>query len=200
MTKIKLCGLSRPCDIHTANELLPEYIGFVFWGKSKRYISPDQAEELKKTLSPSIKAVGVFVNESPEKIAELISRGIIDMAQLHGGEDNDYIKRLRQLTDAEIIKAFRVRTQADIEEAEKCAADHILLDSGMGSGNTFEWEFLRGIERPYFLAGGLDQRNAAEAVKTLHPFALDVSSGIETDGKKDAAKMTAFVKAVRNRS
>ena len=122
------------------------------------------------------------------------------MAQLHGGEDNDYIKRLRQLTDAEIIKAFRVRTQADIEEAEKCAADHILLDSGMGSGNTFEWEFLRGIERPYFLAGGLDQRNAAETVKTLHPFALDVSSGIETDGKKDAAKMTAFVKAVRNRS
>ncbi len=197
MTRIKFCGLTRPCDIENANERMPEYIGFVFWPKSRRNVSPEQAAELKKHLSPGIKSVGVFVNESPEKIAALISAGTIDIAQLHGDEDNEYIQTLRRLTDAEIIKAFRIRSHADIAAAEKSAADHILLDSGMGTGSTFEWELLRGIQRPYFLAGGLDAVNVQEAVNFLRPFAVDVSSGIETDGHKDPAKMAAFVKAVR---
>lgn len=197
MTKIKLCGLSRPCDIEAANELKPEYIGFVFAPKSRRYVTPQTAAELKQRILPQIQAVGVFVNERPEKIVELLRNGIIDVAQLHGDEDEGYINRLRQLSDKPIIKAFRVKTASDITDAEQCSSDYILLDSGAGTGTVFDWELLQNIRRPYFLAGGLTPDNAADAVKQLHPFVVDVSSGIETGGTKDKEKMAAFVAAVR---
>lgn len=197
MTKIKLCGLSRPFDIETANKLNPEYIGFVFAPKSRRYVTPEKAAELKLSLSPDIKAVGVFVNESPEKVARLLNDGVIDMAQLHGGEDEEYIKRLRQVTDKDIIKAFRVKTEEDISQAEKSSAEYILLDSGAGTGTVFDWKLLQNIKRPYFLAGGLSPENVDIAVKQLKPFAVDVSSGIETEGVKDYVKMAAFVAAAR---
>lgn len=197
MTKIKLCGLSRPCDIQTANELMPEYIGFVFAPKSKRYIDPQQAAQLKELLSPDIRAVGVFVDEAPEKVAALLNDGVIDIAQLHGGEDEAYIQRLRQCTDKPIIKAFQIKTRLDLDEAEVCTADHILLDSGAGTGNVFDWSVLRDVKRPYFLAGGLSPDNVGDAVRLLHPYAVDVSSGIETDGRKDEEKAAAFIAAVR---
>lgn len=197
MTKIKLCGLSRPCDIEAANRLRPEYIGFVFAPKSKRYVTSEKAAELRQLLAPEIKAVGVFVNETPEGVASLLHNGVIDMAQLHGDESEEYIRQLRTLTDRPIIKAFRVDTAKDIAEAEHSTADHILLDSGAGTGTMFDWKLIWNIQRPYFLAGGLFPDNVGQAVKTLHPFAVDVSSGIETDGLKDKNKMAAFVAAVR---
>lgn len=198
MTKIKLCGLSRPGDIETANELLPEYIGFVFAPKSRRFVSPEQAAELKKHLHPSIQAVGVFVNESPETVADLLLQGIINIAQLHGDEDEDYIRHLRTLTGQPIIKAFRIETKHDAVAAEQSAADFILLDSGSGgTGSTFDWKLLSELKRPYFLAGGLSPDNISQALATLHPYAVDVSSGIETDGKKDKSKMRTFVQVVR---
>lgn len=197
MSKIKLCGLSRKCDIEWANALKPEYIGFVFWSKSKRNVPPEKAKELKDLLSPDIKAVGVFVDEPIENVAELLNDNIIDIAQLHGGEDEEYIKKLRVLSDKPIIKAFLLKSENDAERAEKSTADYILVDSGTGTGKSFDWELLKNISRPYFLAGGLCCENISQAITALDPYAVDVSSGIETNGCKDKNKMAAFVAAVR---
>lgn len=197
MTQVKFCGLRRPEDISCANSLKPDYIGFVFAPKSKRYVEPQKAAELKKALDPEIKAVGVFVNEDISLIVSLLKEGIIDMAQLHGSEDEAYIRQLKEKTSAPIIKAFKIRAKEDAQKAESSPADLILLDSGEGSGKTFNWEFLKGVKRDYFLAGGLDADNVSEAVRLLDPFAVDVSSGIETGGFKDRAKMEKFMAAVR---
>ena len=197
MTRIKLCGLTRPCDIEAANRLKPDYIGFVFAKKSRRYVSPEQAEALKKQLSPEIRAVGVFVNEDPETVAGLLNRGIIDLAQLHGSEDEAYLTRLRELTDRPLLQAFRVAGEEDLHRAESSSADGIRLDAGAGDGAVFDWKLLKGWSRPYFLAGGLEPGNVREAIRILQPWGVDVSSGIETDGKKDPEKMAAFVTAVR---
>ena len=198
MTKIKFCGLTRPDDMVAANELMPDYIGFIFAAKSRRYISPDQAAALRRLLHPDIRAVGVFVQESPERVAEFLNRDVIDIAQLHGGEDETYIRILRTLTGKPIVKAFQIDSALDIKKAEICSADYVLLDCGAGgTGTSFDWNLAKLMHRPYFLAGGLHAENAAEAVQTLKPFAVDVSSGIETDGVKDREKMRIFVQEVR---
>lgn len=197
MTKIKFCGLFRRCDIEMANRLQPDYIGFVFAPNSKRYVTPEKAEELRQLLAPGIKAAGVFVNEMPETVAGLLNNRIIDIAQLHGSEDETYIKRLRQLTGQPIIQAFRIETTGDVLHAEQSMADYILLDSGAGTGTAFDWKIAEEIKRPYFLAGGLSPDNVKQAVSILHPYAVDVSSGIETNGVKDKTKMAAFAAAVR---
>ena len=199
MTKIKLCGLRREADIEAANELRPDYIGFVFAGKSRRAVDRETAVRRKALLSREIQAVGVFVNAQPETVAFLLEEEVIDLAQLHGQEDEEYISRLRELTDKPLIQAFRIRNAEDARRAEKSTAEYILLDAGAGDGKTFEWELAESVERPYFLAGGLTPENAGEAAERLHPFALDVSSGIETDGWKDPAKMRAFVNHVRRK-
>ena len=188
MTKVKLCGLSRESDIAAVNKLKPDLVGFVFAKKSKRYVSPEQAEHLKSLLAPGILAAGVFVNEPVEAVAELLDRGVIDVAQLHGSEDDDYIARLRALTGKPIFRAFKVKSEADLPAIESCAA---------GTGKTFDWSLVRSVQRPYFLAGGLDPDNIADAIAALHPYGVDVSSGIETDGVKDESKMAAFVAAAR---
>ena len=196
--KIKLCGLTRPCDIEAVNELQPDYIGFVFAKKSRRYVSPEKAEELKAMLAPGIQAVGVFVNEEPEQIAALLEAGTIDVAQLHGQESETEIRRLRELTDHPLIQAFRIDTEQDVERANASTADYVLLDSGAGgTGTVFDWDLLQAIRRPYFLAGGLDTENLGTVKAKLNPYGVDVSSGIETGGDKDKEKMTAFVAAAR---
>lgn len=196
--KIKLCGLTRPCDIEAVNELQPDYIGFVFAKKSRRYVSPEKAEELKAMLAPGIQAVGVFVNEEPERIVSLLEAGTIDVAQLHGQEGEREIRRLRELTDHLLIQAFRIDTEQDVERANASTADYVLLDSGAGgTGTVFDWDLLQAIRRPYFLAGGLDTENLGTVKAKLNPYGIDVSSGIETDGYKDKEKMTAFVAAAR---
>ncbi|MBQ9064875.1 MAG: phosphoribosylanthranilate isomerase [Blautia sp.] len=225
MTKIKLCGLTRLTDIEVSNRLRPEYVGFVFAQKSRRYITPEKAAELKKALDPAIQAVGVFVDEDPDVIAQLLDKGVIDLAQLHGNETEKDIMKLKG-RGMPVIRAFQLKKAASAKSVasdstcgaqggqEECqdyfytgavltvarnsCADHVLLDSGAGCGKAFDWSMLENFGRPYFLAGGLDPENVTEAVRMLHPYAVDVSSGIETDGMKDHAKMEAFVRAVRN--
>lgn len=197
MTKIKLCGLSRLYDIAAVNVLLPEYVGFVFVEKSKRYVSPERAAELKSLLHPVVQVVGVFANAAPETVAALLCRGTIDIAQLHGDEDEDYIRRLRMLSTGPIIQAFKIRSEEDVRLVEQSSADFVLLDSGAGTGAVFDWNLLKNIHRPYFLAGGLGIDNVENAIGALHPYAVDASSGVETDGFKDRMKMAEFVSAVR---
>lgn len=197
MTEIKLCGLRRPLDIVAANGLKPEYIGFVFARKSKRYVGPEKAMELKQLLLPDIKAVGVFVNEELSVVADLLNKGVIDVAQLHGSESEEYVAELKKATGKPVIRAFKVATADDVATAVTSSADYILLDAGAGDGVTFDWSIVKDVKRPFFLAGGLNPGNVADAVAAVHPYAVDVSSGIETDGFKDIDKMTAFVKAVR---
>ena len=199
MTGIKFCGLRREEDILTANELRPDYIGFVFAEKSRRAVTRETAARLRALLREDIPAVGVFVDAQPETVAFLLEEGIINLAQLHGREDAEYIARLRDLSVKPVIQAFRIRSSGDVKRAEKSSADYVLLDAGAGDGKTFEWELAESVARPCFLAGGLTPENAEEAVERLHPFALDVSSGIETDGVKDPEKMRAFMRAVRRR-
>ena len=192
MTKIKFCGLKRIEDIKYANDLKPDFIGFVFAPKSKRFVDADTARELKNLLDTKIKAVGVFVDEDINVVTKLLKDGIIDIAQLHGSEDEEYIKSLRAICDKPIVKAFTIVSKDDIKKANVSTADYILLDSGKGSGETFDWDLIKEVNRPYFLAGGLTLDNVENAVKTLHPFVVDVSSGIETDGFKDFDKMCRF--------
>jgi phosphoribosylanthranilate isomerase len=197
MTLIKMCGLRRPEDIEAANELRPDYIGFVFFPGSRRYLPPEEAKKLRQRLAPGIRAVGVFVDEEPEAAARLLEDGTIDIAQLHGHEDEAYLERLRKLTGKPLIRAFRIRSAEDVRRAAASSAELILLDAGAGDGKTFDWSLLREADRPYFLAGGLDPENVGRAVRELKPYAVDVSTGIETDGRKDPEKMRAFVNAVR---
>ena len=197
MTKIKMCGLSRIEDIEAANAIKPDYIGFVFAEISKRRVSALEASKLKSKLAPDIKAVGVFLDDKLDFVASMLNLGIVDVVQLHGSEDEEYIERVRQITNKPIIKAFIIRSKEDVERAERSTADYILLDGGKGEGKAFDWSLLKDIKRPYFLAGGLNPDNVSDAVKALKPYAVDVSTGIETDGVKDREKMTAFADAVR---
>ena len=196
MTKIKLCGIKSEDDIKVINEVLPDYIGFVFAEKSKRYISFDTAKVLKSRLDNSVKAVGVFVNEDIENIAYLVKNKIIDIVQLHGNEDESYINILKTKINVPIIHAYQIKSKADIKSA-KNDTDFILLDAGAGCGETFDEALLEDFDNEYFLAGGLSIDNIKEKIIKLHPFGVDVSSGIETEGKKDAAKIRKFVSLVR---
>lgn len=201
MARIKLCGMMRKEDIEVVNELLPEYVGFIFWEKSHRNLSFEEAQRLRAILNSSIDAVGVFVDADPNFIAELCKENVIDMVQLHGSEDEYYIRTLKKIIPlgTKIIKAFKVTCEEDVKKAEECIADYLLFDPGKGSGNTFNWELIKNVERPYFLAGGLNTENVGAGIEYLHPYAVDVSSGIETDRCKDKAKMIEFVNAVREK-
>ncbi len=196
MTNIKICGLRRIEDINYVNELLPEYVGFVFAKKSKRYVTPEQAAELSAALDSRICPVGVFVDETIENITALVEKGVIRIAQLHGSESDDFAAKLKN-NGIDVIKAFRIQSAEDMDKAVSSSADMILLDSGMGSGVTFDHSLIRNVSRPYFIAGGLTPENVGEAVKLLQPYAVDASSCLENDGFKDFDKMQAFVKAVR---
>ena len=197
MTKIKFCGLTRPCDIEAANEIKPDYIGFVFAPKSKRRVSYKQAVDLKNLLDKDIKAVGVFLNEDIDQVISLLNLGIIDAAQLHGDESVEYITRIQKETGKPVIKAFQIHSEQDVTCAEKTIADYIILDAGTGEGKTFDWALVENFKKPYFLAGGLNPGNVTDAMRKLNPYALDVSTGIETDGLKDKKKMAEFAEAVR---
>lgn len=196
--KIKICGLTRPEDIACVNRLLPDYIGFVFWPRSKRLVTRQQAAQLKAMLSPEIPAVGVFVNAPVEEVAELLREGIVDMAQLHGEESEEDIRYLQAATGRPVIKAVKVHSRQEVEAWLDSAADYLLFDSGMGSGQTFDWSLLEGINRPYFLAGGLGPENLEQVLAQDGPYGVDLSSSLETDGRKDPEKMRRVMELVRN--
>lgn len=197
-TKIKLCGMMNPPDVITAMELGVDYVGFILSEGFRRTIPLGTFCELESYLAGSaVKKVGVFVNEPIKGIMEYYEESL-DVIQLHGQEDALYIKTLRQHTKKPIIKAFKITSAEDVQMANKSTADYVLLDSGTGTGKTFDHSLIEGINRPYFLAGGLTAQNVKEAIRKLHPYAVDASSCLETDGRKDKNKMTEFVNAIRS--
>ena len=221
-TRIKICGMRRIEDIEAANACRPDYIGFILSPGFRRSVTPEEAEQLARRLAPGILKVGVFVNESVEKVVE--AAGFLDLIQLHGSEDNAYIRDLRGrmatsdprgLLEATndprgrmtkpVIQAFRIRSADDLKRAMESEADYLLLDNGTGTGEAFDWSLIRDAEalkrgaaaKPWILAGGLGPDNVAEAVRRFRPYAVDLSSGAETDGWKDPEKMVRCVQAVR---
>ena len=213
MQKIKLCGMMKPCDIEYANRVKPDFVGFIF-ANTRRKISAAQAKQFREALDAEIPAVGVFVNEDISVITSLVQNGCIDLIQLHGEEDADYIRRLREVCDVPVIKAVKVQTVEQIRQAAALPVDYLLLDTyrkGVlgGTGEAFDWELLREAKaaagdtaegelfgKPYFLAGGLHAGNL-RAAAALGSYGLDVSSGIETDGSKDFTKMVEVMELVR---
>lgn len=214
MQKIKLCGMMKPCDIEYANRIKPDFVGFIF-ANTRRKISAAQAKQFREALDAEIPAVGVFVNEDIPVITSLVQNGCIDMIQLHGEEDADYIRRLREVCDVPVIKAVKVQTVEQIRQAAALPVDYLLLDTyrkGVlgGTGEAFDWELLREAKaaagdtaegelfgKPYFLAGGLHAGNLREAA-ALGSYGLDISSGIETDGSKDFTKMVEVMELLRS--
>lgn len=201
MTRIKICGLTREEDVAFVNAFTPEYCGFVVnVPRSRRTISPERVGVLSRLLAPQITAAGVFVNAPVEVPATLAREGSIQVIQLHGQEEEDYLERLRRLTQVPVIQAFPIAGKADVQRAKKSSADWILLDQGKGgTGQTFDWELAKGLERPFFLAGGLTPENLPAALERVRPWCVDLSSGVETDGKKDREKIKAAVAAVRRK-
>ena len=222
--KIKICGLFRSEDIFYVNEARPDYAGFVF-AESRRQVSPTQAEHLRSRLADGITPVGVFVNAPPEEIAALYRDGVINIAQLHGGEDEEYISKLKDLCGIPVIKVFKSVEFEDIKpqstqsftellsdnfassSVQLCVlcgyknSDYYLFDSGAGSGKTFNWDLLepQKINKPWFLAGGINLSNIEKAI-FLNPYAIDVSGGAETNGVKDREKILQLTLQVKERA
>ncbi|MEE3450426.1 MAG: phosphoribosylanthranilate isomerase [Acutalibacteraceae bacterium] len=200
MTKIKMCGMMNTSDVIAVKELKVDYAGFILSQGFKRSISYNTFDVLLGYLADTnIKKVGVFVNESIDLILNRYSDKI-DIIQLHGSEDDIYIEKLKSAVNKPIIKAFKIKTEDDVKAAQRSKADMILLDSGVGSGKLFDHGLLDTIQRDYFLAGGLDAENIGDILNKLSPYAVDISSGIETNGKKDIIKMKAFANAVRRKT
>jgi phosphoribosylanthranilate isomerase len=207
MTKIKICGLSRREDIESVNMVSPDYIGFIMgFPKSHRNITIERAKTLRAGLKEGIQVVGVFVDAEISMIVDACAQKVIDVIQLHGREDIRYIERLKAVlasveVQAKIIKAIQVKSKEDLTLIKEVPADMILLDAGMGGGKLFSQEqmdLLKSVNRDYFLAGGLNPENVSELLESLHPFGVDVSSGVETEKKKDRKKIRRFVQNVRN--
>ena len=200
MAKIKICGLKRLDDIEIVNKYKPDYIGFVF-ADSKRKVTSDLACKMKKNLDSSIKSVGVFVDEDIDVIIKLYDEGIIDIAQLHGLENEEYIKKLKQKSNyqLEIINAIEMSDEKDLKEYDNSLADYLLLDSGKGSGKTFDWRLIRkDLKKEFFLAGGLNSQNISQAIQEFNPYAVDLSSSVETNGYKDELKIKKVMEAIND--
>ncbi len=211
MVKIKICGMRRSEDIEMANRYKPDYIGFVF-ADSPRKVSYEQAKELSELLSDEIVPVGVFVNEHMKLIVDLFKDGIIEMAQLHGDEDEKYIRNLKDKSIEEtgkqipVINAIEIKDGADYNDEllkwRDSASDYFILDSGKGSGKTFDWSLIdkesEFFKNSIFLAGGLNSENLALAIEEFNPFAVDLSSSVETDGFKDEEKIKEIIEIMEN--
>ena len=198
MVKIKICGLRRLEDIEIVNKYKPDYIGFVF-ADSKRKVSHELARQMKNNLSSDIVSVGVFVDAPQDEILELYGLGIIEVAQLHGSESEDYINNLKENTNNElgIIKAIEMSDEKDLLEYDNSPADYLLLDSGKGSGKTFDWKLIRNdLKKEFFLAGGIDSANVKKAIEEFNPYAIDLSSSLETDDYKDEKKIKEIMEAI----
>ncbi len=196
--EIKICGLTRIEDIMAVNRYGADYAGFVFCRKSSRYIDPYKAGELIDYLRSDITTVGVFLDEPLDNVISACRISGVQMVQLHGHESEEYVEYVRRTLDRPVIKAFKADEKDALEKALKSNADHILIDSGAGCGKKFDWSILKDFKRDYFLAGGLDPESVGEAVSMLGPIAVDVSSGVETDGLKDEKKIEKFIKAVKH--
>jgi len=194
MTRIKLCGLMGLDDITYANAVACDYVGFVF-AKSRRQISPELAATMRLALKKEIISVGVFVNEQIATIRALVESGTIGMVQLHGDENEQYLTSLQRELSIPVIKAVSITDQKSLLPYLSSPADYLLLDAGKGgTGTRFDWSLAQACTRPFFLAGGLNSENLQEAIRTTHPFAVDLSSGLEKGGRKDVSLMQQAVK------
>ena len=208
--KVKMCGISKVETIPAVVEAKPDYMGLVF-APSKRQVTVDQAKTLVEELhkqyavrynSETIKTVGVFVNETIENLLKIAEEVKLDVIQLHGDEDESFIQILKEQSNVEVWKAVQVRSAADAEKWIDSSADMLLFDAYHkdergGTGEVFDWSSLDAFERPFMLAGGIDSTNVARAIRTVRPYGIDISSGIETEGVKDNEKMKAFTNIVR---
>lgn len=195
--RIKVCGLSRPEDIYMVNEERPDCCGFILdFPKSRRSIGAERLGMLTALLDPGILPVGVFVDQSPERIAHLLNGGLIGAAQLHGHEDERFVRELRRLTARPIWQAFCICGAEDVKRAKASPADLVLLDAGRGGGAAFDWSLIQNFSRPFALAGGLNVKNLAKALETGASL-LDVSGGVETGGVKDQEKVRTFIRMAR---
>lgn len=197
--KLKLCGIRRAQDVDMINKVSPDFIGYIFYEKSRRYISPENAKKLNEMLNEGISPVGVFVNKSVEETAEIANGLSLKAVQLHGDEDESYIRRLRELYGGEIWKAVRVQGLEDIQKCVGYSADMLLLDAFTpnygGSGKRIDLSFVKkaDLKRPFFLAGGINAQNLGEILSEISPCGIDVSSGFETEGIKDENKLMEFI-------
>ena len=216
--KVKMCGISKVETIPAIVDAKPDYMGLVF-APSKRQVTVDQAKILVEELhrgyakkygsdtehdkNGTIKTVGVFVNETVENLVTIANEANLDAVQLHGDEDEAFIQSLKERTDVEVWKAVQIRSAADVEKWIDSSADMLLFDAYHkdergGTGEVFDWSSLDAFERPFMLAGGIDSTNVARAIRTVRPYGIDISSGIETNGVKDDEKITAFTKIVKS--
>ena len=198
MVKIKICGLKRFEDVDIVNRYNPDYIGFVF-ANTKRKVSHDLAAKLKEKLNSNILSVGVFVDAPNEEILRLYNDDTIDMVQLHGLESEEYIIDLQERTNNElkIINAIEMSEDIDLLKYDSTQADYLLLDSGKGSGKTFDWQLIRkDLKKDFFLAGGLNSDNIWEAIDEFNPYAVDLSSSLEVDGFKDENKIKEIMEII----
>ena len=196
-TELKICGLKRLEDIVAVNRHGADYAGFVFFEKSKRYVDPYKANELISLLRTDIKPVGVFMDEPLDNVVRIARISGVELVQLHGHESEEYVEYVKRTLDRPVIKAYKASEEGALEKAANSAADYVMIDSGAGSGKKFDWSILIDVKRDYFLAGGLDPESVGEAIRMLEPFAVDVSSGVETYGIKDEKKIAEFIIAVR---
>lgn len=216
--KVKMCGISKVETIPAVVEAKPDYMGLVF-APSKRQVTVDQAKILVEELhrgyaqkygsdtehdkNDTIKTVGVFVNETVDNLVTIANEANLDAVQLHGDEDETFIQSLKERTNVEVWKAVQIRSAADVEKWIDSSADMLLFDAYHkdergGTGEVFDWSSLDAFERPFMLAGGIDSTNVARAIRTVRPYGIDISSGIETNGVKDDEKITAFTKIVKS--
>ncbi|MBS6724842.1 MAG: bifunctional indole-3-glycerol-phosphate synthase TrpC/phosphoribosylanthranilate isomerase TrpF [Veillonella sp.] len=216
--KVKMCGISKVETIPAVVEAKPDYMGLVF-APSKRQVTVDQAKILVEELhrgyakkygsdtehdkNDTIQTVGVFVNETVDNLVTIANEANLDAVQLHGDEDETFIQSLKERTNVEVWKAIQIRTAADTEKWIDSSADMLLFDAYHkdergGTGEVFDWSSLDAFERPFMLAGGIDSTNVARAIRTVRPYGIDISSGIETNGVKDDEKITAFIKIVKS--
>lgn len=209
--KIKICGIRRIEDVEIINQYRPDYIGFVF-APSKRQVSKEEAESLAIKVHPSIKKVGVFVNQPIEFLAELLLNGTVDYLQLHGEEDEIYENSLFHLLrqkgisspEDRCIMAFRIKEEEDMEKVSLTGCSLLLLDAFSkeaqgGTGETFDWSLIKKIEKPFFLAGGIHAGNVKTAIEQVRPYGIDTSSSLETEGIKDKEKIKAFLEIIREK-
>ncbi len=190
MAKIKICGIRRKEDVEYLNELLPDYAGFILSPGFRRTINRETAKELRSLLSPKINVVGVFVNDSIENIDFFLKNNIIDTVQLHGSESPEFCERI----NADRIKYFSPK---DFQKIGEYDTEYYLFDSGTGTGNTFDWSKIPNTTVPFFLAGGINKTNIADAIAKVNPYCIDLSSAVETDGKKDYNKIKEIMEIIR---
>ena len=199
MAKLKICGLTCKEDIEAVNEVKPDFAGFIIEvpGRS-RSLTAQQMKVLVNGLDKEILPVGVFVNAAPELPISLMRDGTLWAAQLHGDEDEEYIEKIQNMTGKPVIKAFSIKTPEDVQKALRSPADYILLDQGNGgTGETFDWSLVPPVRRPFFLAGGIGPENIRSAIGTLHPWAVDISSSLETEGRKGPEKLRQITRMLK---